>query len=190
MKITVRGREPDPTDLPPPGDRRGTAIVEPGQANPPELPVYVTREAYRLMLEHGAQGGRFEVGGFLLGGYHVHRGQPYVDITVAVPSIKAKSEKTHVTFSNEAQREFFTLRERQFPGLRVLGWYHSHPGYSVFLSDYDLFVQRNFFAEPHHVAVVVDPKQHYRWQQAGVFVWHQGDVSQGYHLIVYVQDEP
>ncbi len=188
MRIRVKGaRGRDPTERPPPGDRRGTAIVDPGRANPPNLPVYVTRSAYRQMVRHAQQGAEFEVGGFLLGGYHAWQGHPYVDVTTPVPALKAQSAKTHLTFSNEAQREFHAGLSR-YPGLAVLGWYHTHPGYSVFLSEYDLFVQRSFFREPHHVAVVIDPRQHFKHDQVGVFVWDEGDVSSGYHLIVYEEE--
>lgn len=38
-----------------------------------------------------------------------------------------------------------------------MGWYHSHPGFGLFLSDYDAFIQQNFFGAPGQVALVVDP---------------------------------
>lgn len=184
MKITVKGeRGPQPTELPPPGDRRGTAIVYPGQLHPRELTVYVTKPALLLMLEHAVQGGAYEVGGFLLGGYHRWKGHRYVDLTTPVPALKAKSEKTHLTFDNTAQREFHAVAQKH-PDKLVLGWYHTHPRYSVFLSEYDIFIQRGFFASDHHVAVVIDPYQE-AINSVGVFVWESGDISTGYHMIVY-----
>ena len=115
-------------------------------------------------------------------------GHRYIDISTQVPALKAKSARTHLTFSNEAQREFHAIAATRYPDKLVLGWVHSHPGYSVFLSSYDLFIQRGFFAEAHHVAVVVDPYQYHRLDQVGVFVWERGDISKGYHLIVYDSD--
>jgi proteasome lid subunit RPN8/RPN11 len=41
--------------------------------------------------------------------------------------------------------------------LKVVGWYHSHPGLSAFLSGTDKETQRKYFNLPHHVAVVIDP---------------------------------
>lgn len=189
MKITVKGeRGPRPTKLVPPGDRPGTAIVNPGVYHPPGLTAYVTRAAWMQMMHHAKQGGSYEVGGFLVGGFHHHRGDRYVDITHAVAALKAKSQRTHLTFDNETQREFHATFAARFPGKVVLGWYHSHPRYSVFLSEYDVFIQRGFFGSEHHVAVVVDPFQEYAGDQMGVFVWEEGAISTGYHLIVYEDD--
>lgn len=38
----------------------------------------------------------------------------------------------------------------------IVGWYHSHPGYGLFLSDIDVNTHRNAFS-PRHTALVVDP---------------------------------
>jgi proteasome lid subunit RPN8/RPN11 len=188
LKITVKGqRSPDPTDLPPPGERRGTVIVDPGGSTPPGLPVYVTRSAMAEMRARAKAGGDFEVGGFLMGGYHRHDGYAYVDITDQVPSLKAESARAHLTFSNEAQREFNETVEQRYPGKLVVGWYHTHPGYGVFLSGYDLFIQRSFYGSPEHVAVVIDPKASAEGE-VGVFVWEKGDISSDYGLIVYDQE--
>ena len=125
MDIKVKGRSPSPTELPPPGERRGTVIVDPGIVNSP-LPVYVDGYVLKAMKKYARSGG-------------------------------------------------------------VLGWYHSHPAYGVFLSEYDMFIQRGFFSEEHMCAVVVDPFQQPR-DQVGVFTWKDGDVSNGYHLIVYTKE--
>ena len=187
LDITVREHgETGPTKLPPPGERRGSVIVDPGRANPP-LPVFVTKPALKAMHRHARSGGEYEVGGFLLGGYYRWKKHTYVDITDGVPALKAKSARTHLTFDHAAQKEFHKTLAKRYPGKRVLGWYHTHPAYGIFLSEYDMFIQRGFFAEEFHVAVVIDPFQQPR-EQVGVFTWHEGDVSHGYHLIVYEQE--
>ena len=38
----------------------------------------------------------------------------------------------------------------------VLGWYHTHPGWGLFLSAHDQFIHGNFYGGPHHVALVID----------------------------------
>lgn len=186
MEIKVKGRSPSPTELPPPGERGGTVIIDPGIVNSP-LPVYIDGHVLKAMKKYARSGGDYEVGGFLLGGYHTFRGHRYVEITAQVAALKAKSARTHLTFSNEAQRAFHATAAKKHPGKLVLGWYHTHPAYGVFLSEYDMFIQRGFFSEAHMCAVVVDPFQQPR-DQVGVFTWKDGDVSNGYHLIVYVQE--
>ena len=39
----------------------------------------------------------------------------------------------------------------------VVGWYHSHPGHSCFMSRTDLSTQRAMFSKPYHCALVIDP---------------------------------
>jgi len=38
--------------------------------------------------------------------------------------------------------------DAQFADKKIVGWYHSHPGFGIFLSEYDLFIHRNFFTAP------------------------------------------
>ncbi|MCS7132373.1 MAG: Mov34/MPN/PAD-1 family protein [Nitrososphaeria archaeon] len=55
-----------------------------------------------------------------------------------------------------AQAAEWILRNR--PGLYIVGWYHSHPGFSIFLSAIDLETQKRYqMFYPKAVALVVDP---------------------------------
>lgn len=184
LKIRIKGNSPAPSELPPPGERRGTVIVHPGRETPPRLPVYVTRKALQEMLKRAQEAGDYEVGGFLLGGYHRWEQHCYVDITIQVPALKAESARAHLTFTNDVLRQFHQTLDQRYPGKLVLGWYHTHPGYGLFLSNFDLFIQKGFYAEEHHVAVVIDPKAGPK-DRVGVFVWEQGEVSDVYSIIVY-----
>ena len=38
------------------------------------------------------------------------------------------------------------LMDKQYPDLRIVGWYHTHPGHGVFLSDMDIFLHESFSA--------------------------------------------
>ncbi|MGH7531593.1 MAG: hypothetical protein ACREMN_14525, partial [Gemmatimonadales bacterium] len=40
-------------------------------------------------------------------------------------------------------------------GMRLLGWYHSHPGQGTSLSPHDVETHQKYFVEPWHVAIVV-----------------------------------
>ena len=56
----------------------------------------------------------------------------------------------------------------------MLGWFHSHPGYGVFLSGMDMFIENNFFNLPYQVAYVVDPLS----GKDGFFGWEdQGKIK-------------
>lgn len=94
-----------------------------------------------------------EVGGFLIG----HIDDSGTHITAARAALAAQSGQTHLTFTHDAWDEVLPLLETDYPGQAIVGWYHSHPGFGVFLSEYDVFIQENFFGSPGQVALVVDP---------------------------------
>ncbi len=48
-------------------------------------------------------------------------------------------------------------RKRKDDSLRIVGWWHSHPGFGCFLSTTDVKTQEYFFPESYQVALVVDP---------------------------------
>jgi hypothetical protein len=56
---------------------------------------------------------------------------------------------------------------------QIVGWYHSHPTYGIFLSDRDRFIHEHFFSGPGQVAHVVDPVL----EIEGVFVWRNGKLK-------------
>jgi hypothetical protein len=75
----------------------------------------------------------------------------------AHPAQKAVGGSATVTFTHAVWEEALTVVDRDHPGERNVGWYHSHPGFGVFLSDYDEFIQQNFFGSDGMVALVLDP---------------------------------
>jgi proteasome lid subunit RPN8/RPN11 len=70
-----------------------------------------------------------------------------------------------VTFTFETWNQLINTHRRRYPELRLLGWYHSHPGFGIFLSSMDRFIHQGFFVMPWHVALVVDPVKN----QVGIF---------------------
>ena len=73
----------------------------------------------------------------------------------------------HVTFTQDTWQHIYKEKDNRFPDHAIVGWYHSHPGFGIFLSDYDLFIHRNFFGAPHQVAWVFDPHS----DEEGCFGW-------------------
>ena len=94
-----------------------------------------------------------EVGGFLLGKHD----DSSSEIIAAVKEGKTRQTQTQLTFTHETWDDLHKLIDDKYPELELIGWYHSHPGFGVFLSDYDAFIQHSFFSSPHNVALVVDP---------------------------------
>jgi proteasome lid subunit RPN8/RPN11 len=101
------------------------------------------------------------------------------DVTNAVTRVeaciageKATEGGAHVTFTQETWQHIYKIKDTKFPGSSIVGWYHSHPGFGIFLSDYDLFIHKNFFTAAHQVAWVFDPHS----DEEGCFGWASGEI--------------
>lgn len=171
-----------------PSIRLGAALGEPVEQaypltnsnlwvwSPPEspLPVFMHQRVNRYTTRHAMSNLDREVGGLLLG--EVYRdpndGIIYPVITHAVAARFAAEARGHLTFTHDTWLDLNRQREEHYPDKRVVGWYHTHPGLEIFLSQMDLFIHRNFFREPWQVAFVLDPQQ----DAAGFFVWSGDDL--------------
>lgn len=122
------------------------------------LRAYISDLAERKMREHAAGQAqeRLEVMGFLLGEVRIWNGATYVLVRdTATTGLKSSSSK--VRFDPSAFPKLFAELDDQGFDYILVGWYHSHPGHTCFLSRTDLETQTKFFSQPYHVAVVVDP---------------------------------
>ena len=111
-----------------------------------------------------------EIGGVLVGDVNAETGDVFV--AAAIPAYRATSAVASLTFTHEAWDDVNEVIARDYEGLRMVGWYHSHPRFGIFLSEYDVFIQKNFFREEWQVAYVVDPVA----EISGVFGWEHGEI--------------
>jgi len=122
------------------------------------------------MEEHASVDLESEVAGVIVGDVSDQPDALEVTILDVVAAQHTSSALAHVTFTHDSWDSVHAEVERRFPGQKIVGWYHSHPGFGIFLSSYDDFISRNFFNLPWQVALVVDPVR----KERGMFVW-QGD---------------
>lgn len=107
----------------------------------------------RRIRQHARSSMKAEICGVMIG-YHLD------DTTVVEDCIRGEHSDqggAHVTFTQDTWEHIYQIKDLDFPDKKIVGWYHSHPGFGVFLSDHDLFIHRNFFSAPHQVAWVYDP---------------------------------
>lgn len=97
-------------------------------------------------------------------------GRTVVDGSIA--GEQAAQGAAHVTFTQNTWEHIYRVKDRDYPEKKVVGWYHSHPGFGVFLSEHDAFIHKNFFSAPHQVACVVDPHS----DEEGCFGWANGQL--------------
>lgn len=116
-----------------------------------------------------------EVGGVLVG--PASHGAKLPEINGAIPADGATERRASLTFTQQAWAHIHATLEADFAaGTRIVGWYHSHPGIGIYLSNQDLFIHRNFFALPDQIAVVVDPIA----RSEGAFAWDDDQVERLY----------
>jgi proteasome lid subunit RPN8/RPN11 len=126
----------------------------------------------RTIYEHVFNSADREVGGVLIGRMPADGGSPLV--TGAIPAISADERKATLTFTQEAWANVHQVLESEFPpDEQIVGWYHSHPSFGIFLSGHDLFIHENFFSAPSQIAVVVDPIG----CREGAFGWQDGKLE-------------
>jgi proteasome lid subunit RPN8/RPN11 len=122
-----------------------------------KLRVAVERSAYADLVAHAKSSLKAEVCGVMAGHVCADDEGIFVSVEAVIPGAAAGEGSAHVTFTQETWNAIHTSLERDHPKLKIVGWYHTHPGFGVEFSEMDLFIQRNFFAGPTHLALVTDP---------------------------------
>lgn len=113
-----------------------------------------------------------ETAGFLLGRYSSREGNGgkifyNVLCEVFIPALHIKCTETEVEFQAETFRDL-AIQKDKYPGLELVGWFHTHPGWGVFLSNLDKDIHEKHFNRPWQIAVVVESSDA---NKIGIFSW-------------------
>ncbi len=136
----------------------------------PGFTVVVQRSVVEAVHAHGESDTSVEICGVLVGNIHHDNISPYLLIEAHIPGDKATSKQTQVTFTAATWDGIQKAMELKHPDKKIVGWYHTHPGFGVFLSGMDLFIQDHFFNLAWQAAWVYDPIA----KIDGMFVWREG----------------
>jgi proteasome lid subunit RPN8/RPN11 len=109
-----------------------------------------------------------ELGGILLGTCTGDQNNYTIHIQAAIEAQYTEAGQSSLTFTHQSWDYMNREKEKRYPRLKIMGWFHSHPGFGIFLSSHDTFIQKNFFDLPWLVAYVVDPLG----DKAGLFGWN------------------
>ncbi len=139
-----------------------------GTPHPDDLPVFLDLDALKQMELHALSDTSVELGGVMLGSQLIDDAErPFVVVNHALSAEHYESTKGSFKFTHETWSDI-TRQRATFPAeLRIVGWYHTHPDWGVFLSGMDTFICENFFNKPLDIALVIDPCRGDR----GVFYW-------------------
>jgi proteasome lid subunit RPN8/RPN11 len=121
------------------------------------LRVAFERRANADLIAHAKESLDVEVCGILAGELCEDDEGPFIHVVAAIRGTAAGEASTHVTFTQATWNSIHQTLERDYPNLKIVGWYHTHPGFGVEFSDMDLFIQQNFFSGPAQIAMVTDP---------------------------------
>lgn len=156
--------EDSPPELEGPGDIEWVGNPEKkGQDN---LDVFFSKKALNEALADGRKrGSKNETGGVLLGKHFINskNGALSTAVTNYVP-VDGRPSVARFGFTPDDWTK--ANREADQREVRVVGWYHTHPNYGIFLSgNYDQDICDNHFAQPGQIALVFDPIEN----QIGLF---------------------
>lgn len=154
----------DPTDA-----EQRTPIYLQGARNA-GFQVVLDRAALDAIHEHGKSRTDVEICGVLVGRLYRDRFGPYLLVRDIVRGDEAAERAAQVTFTAQTWERIHAEMEKRFPEEKIVGWYHTHPGFGIFLSGMDLFIQEHFFNLPWQVAFVYDPVG----GDEGAFIWRDG----------------
>jgi proteasome lid subunit RPN8/RPN11 len=123
------------------------------------------------MLAYASTDTTRELGGMLIGSVQ-DSAIPVVTVEAMIPARYTESVQASITFTYQTWQDIHAVKDRVYPEKKIIGWYHTHPGFGIFLSSYDQHIHTNFFTLPWQVAYVVDPLAH----TEGFFRWEGGAV--------------
>lgn len=163
-------------------DRRFASLAY-GTPGPEDLAIFIDRQTADEIERHALSDTSVELGGILLGRECVDEetGNPFVWVSKAIEAKHFENTQASFTYTHDSWTEITREREQKHPELDIVGWYHTHPDFGIFLSGHDVFIQQHFFGQPLQVAYVVDPIR----QTRGFFQWRAGGLRQveGYSVV-------
>lgn len=177
----IRFREPEKRRRPDRDPKRATTAL--GICDPEDLPIFIHLAAADAIERHALRDTSVELGGVLLGKECIddQTGQSYVWIERSLEARHYENSEASFTYTHDSWEAISRERDRVCPELDIVGWYHTHPDFGIFLSGHDLFIHQNYFNRPLHVAYVVDPIR----QTRGCFRWRGREITavKGFHLV-------
>jgi len=151
----------------------------------PRFQVVFKQSVLNEIHRHGQSVENTEICGVLVGNVYQDASGPYLYVESSIRGEYASNQSCNVTFTAETWNHIQGIMERKHSTQKILGWYHTHPGFGIFLSDMDLFIHGNFFNFPWQVALVYDPQS----GEEGTFLWQAGKTERDQYLLEPDEDE-
>lgn len=156
-------------------------FVSVGNVEHDSVQVYIKQDVYKRIEKFAKEEMSKEVGSILIGDYVDEKDRKTVVISNYIEAKYTDASASTLTFTHETWDYVYKEKDKKYPDKKIVGWQHTHPGYGIFLSNYDIFIQENFFNLPWQIAYVVDPIADTR----GFFEWKNEKVAKMSGFYVY-----
>lgn len=143
--------------------------------------VNIFKSVYEKIMQHAKTDLHNELGGILLGKYDEQNNVSIEDIIIAN---KVENGPMHIKFTHDSWQGIYEQFDNRNDDLKIVGWYHTHPGIGVFLSSMDRFIVENFFNASYHLSLVVDPIK----EEMGIFSYREKIISKQEYSILDMQN--
>jgi proteasome lid subunit RPN8/RPN11 len=158
-----------------------------------KLHVIIRQEALDKAEEHARKDPSRETGGVMLGTFVEDETTITVVFTGIVRALSAVRKTSSVKFTPETWAEIWQSidQDKDYSDENlwcIVGWYHTHPSFGIFLSGYDQFIQKEYFTRKGHLALVIDPVR----KEKGFFVTNKATGETPVleeQLLTYVKDD-
>jgi proteasome lid subunit RPN8/RPN11 len=148
-----------------------------GHSTPSAVDILINEPAFRNAQAHAISSPQREVAGVLVGPPPEKQpdGRYVVHITDIIIAKHTRMQGASVTYTPESWRYVNDRLAQLYPDdtALIVGWYHTHPGFGIFLSGMDRFIHHNFFTQIWHVALVLDPLA----RRSGFFSWDRAKTN-------------
>lgn len=142
--------------------------------------VHFSPEVHAALWKHAGEDTSVEICGVLVGSWHRDEVGPFAKVVESIRGEGAETRFAEVTFTHQTWAKINAAMDSTFAHLKIVGWYHTHPDFGIFLSDRDRFIQEHFFSGPGQIAHVIDPIRRIE----GVFVWRDAKPTLADHFWV------
>jgi len=124
-----------------------------------QLRIYVEDYVFTFVHQFSQASASSERLGILVGKYIESENQPALFISGAIESKHTVQSPRGIEFSQSSNDYHAETLDKYFPGLSIVGWIHSQPGYGTYLSNKNYSYHRESFTEAYQVFFVTDPAQ-------------------------------
>lgn len=143
--------------------------------------IYISQPTYKAIHRFTHNKTTNESGGVLIGSIIEEFNKTNIVISGFIEAKYTEATPTTLTFTHETWEYVHGVIDKKYPDIKILGWIHTHPDFGIFLSEYDMFIQQNFFSEEYQIAYVVDPIQ----EIEGFYFWINGNIERCKGFYIY-----